>query len=744
MSIEIESDILAKELNQGIVPLGVPKAYQYDAALVEAARAAVNQGLDNVAGAATVAESEVSSARTAAVSSVQSQETTSTANINNLGDKILAQIKIGDKILAQIKNGYGYPFTAATAAAMTDVTKIYVYTGSETGYAAGNWYYNNGTAWYSGGIYNATAFETDTNLSAAKMAADAKAVGDRLLNDESLIYCNYISSIEHVKDVSNTTLNVEKHNIHFFKIDKNTANTSVSEYWTISFKHAIKKLLFKPYLSSAVKTFELRIYNTATGKPVVNNDVPILISSTTYNNGDTISIENIPTSYFLGIAPTVKNDTTMAVKYVEKFSDAYLCSSGYVEFTGNSFNIIQEKPNLKIAGEYTIELFESIHDKYSDLEDQVRFYSNSYRKNYIYPEYSNLDQNTVWCMYFDKTVFRPKITPHWFFIDNNTSGTYIWQHYRTVDGNAVSDASYLKLIDQGSANIGESVTFDIVDNADLIYINSQEAKLEYSNNTVYPHTHLCEINTVYENTAVKSNSATKFYGNTFCVDLTIDEKCKLSKLNGKRWLAFGDSLTEENFRAKYHYHDYIANEYGMTIINYGSSGKGYKNSYWDSGAFYQRMENINPDDFDFLTIFGSGNDYNYNTKELMGELSYTNRDISTLWGCVNKTIEVFYLKAPNKSIGIVTPTPWASYPTYEVDNWMDKYSNGLVQIAKWWGIPVLDLYHCSGLRPWDADFRSVYYISETGVLDNDGAHPNSLGNEIFLKPKFEEFIKNLI
>jgi len=48
MSIEIKSDILAKELNQGIVPLGVPKAYKYDAAIVEAARAAVNQGIDDI------------------------------------------------------------------------------------------------------------------------------------------------------------------------------------------------------------------------------------------------------------------------------------------------------------------------------------------------------------------------------------------------------------------------------------------------------------------------------------------------------------------------------------------------------------------------------------------------------------------------------------------------------------------------------------------------------------------------
>ena len=126
MSIEIKSDILAKELNQGIVPLGVPKAYQYDAALVEAARAAVNQGIDDVAEAGDTA-----------VNSVKAQESTSTTNINTLGDKILAQMK----------HGYGYPFTAANAAAMTDTAKIYVYTGSEAGYTNGNWYYWNGTAW---------------------------------------------------------------------------------------------------------------------------------------------------------------------------------------------------------------------------------------------------------------------------------------------------------------------------------------------------------------------------------------------------------------------------------------------------------------------------------------------------------------------------------------------------------------------------------------------------------------------
>lgn len=76
------------------------------------------------------------------------------------------------------KSAVGAPLSASRAAAMTDTSKIYVYTGSESGYTAGNWYYYDGSAWTSGGVYNSTAFETDTTLSIAGAAADAKEVGD--------------------------------------------------------------------------------------------------------------------------------------------------------------------------------------------------------------------------------------------------------------------------------------------------------------------------------------------------------------------------------------------------------------------------------------------------------------------------------------------------------------------------------------------------------------------------------------
>jgi len=70
----------------------------------------------------------------------------------------------------------GSPAPVATVAEMTDESAVYLYTGSETGYTAGNWYYYDGTAWTSGGTYGGAV--TDTTLSVSGAPADAKAVGD--------------------------------------------------------------------------------------------------------------------------------------------------------------------------------------------------------------------------------------------------------------------------------------------------------------------------------------------------------------------------------------------------------------------------------------------------------------------------------------------------------------------------------------------------------------------------------------
>lgn len=67
----------------------------------------------------------------------------------------------------EVSNFYGSPLVALTAADMTQTNRVYVYTGTEDGYTSGNWYYYNGSAWVSGGIYNSTIVDgnlvTDTD-----------------------------------------------------------------------------------------------------------------------------------------------------------------------------------------------------------------------------------------------------------------------------------------------------------------------------------------------------------------------------------------------------------------------------------------------------------------------------------------------------------------------------------------------------------------------------------------------------
>lgn len=71
----------------------------------------------------------------------------------NQKDLVAANSKIAEHSSQIASLSSGAPKAATTVAQMTDTTKTYVYTGTEEGYTAGNWYYHSGTAWVSGGQY---------------------------------------------------------------------------------------------------------------------------------------------------------------------------------------------------------------------------------------------------------------------------------------------------------------------------------------------------------------------------------------------------------------------------------------------------------------------------------------------------------------------------------------------------------------------------------------------------------------
>ena len=227
----------------------------------------------------------------------------------------------------------------------------------------------------------------------------------------------------------------------------------------------------------------------------------------------------------------------------------------------------------------------------------------------------------------------------------------------------------------------------------------------------------------------------------FCISLFV-KSIDPNPISNKNitWVVFGDSLTEKNFRAKYHYFDYVAKDLSLNIINLGVSGTGYKEG--SSEAFYKRIEkNIQDIDFDIFTIFGSFNDLGKGYT--LGEP--TDSDSKTICGCINLTINNFRKVKPLNKIALVTPTIWRDGVYYGDSNVrrqdLDDYVESLLQIAKIKRIPILDLYHNSGLDPNINEVLDKFY-KEDGIQDK-GVHPNSLGHK-FMYPMWREFIKQFI
>lgn len=212
---------------------------------------------------------------------------------------------------------------------------------------------------------------------------------------------------------------------------------------------------------------------------------------------------------------------------------------------------------------------------------------------------------------------------------------------------------------------------------------------------------------------------------------------------GKRWACFGDSLTQKDSSAiaagQKRYFDIVAEQLGLSVVNYGRATTGYSTTgSVTTGQYYLRMQRINPELFDFMTIMGSTNDISGMAQGTIQLGDYDDTGTSTVCGCINTTLDYYYQLAPLKPIGMISMLPTYAYGPDLIDTTVaENYVNAQKQICANRGIPFLDLYHGSGMRPWDAAVKSALYI------DGDGIHPNNDGIKWFA-PMIREFVKSLM
>lgn len=167
-----------------------------------------------------------------------------TLSTNDYTNEDKAKLNGLESQIDHLESLVGSPLVASTAADMTDEDKVYVYTGSETGYQSGNWYYYNGTTWTSGGVYNSVAFETDDTLSTQGMAADAKKTGDELLDLKE--------DLSNVKNgISGSTITL-------------TSSDFQQGYWNVN----------STFVSSETKRIGIIDYITVSASDTISYDMP--------------------------------------------------------------------------------------------------------------------------------------------------------------------------------------------------------------------------------------------------------------------------------------------------------------------------------------------------------------------------------------------------------------------------------------------------------------------------------------
>lgn len=220
------------------------------------------------------------------------------------------------------------------------------------------------------------------------------------------------------------------------------------------------------------------------------------------------------------------------------------------------------------------------------------------------------------------------------------------------------------------------------------------------------------------------------------------------ELSGKKLVFLGDSITEGYGvdRPEEIYWNVLAARTGAVCKGYGISTTRIARQQhpiddgehaWDYQHFSTRVEEMDID-ADAVIVFGGTNDFGHGDAPFG---SFDDRTLDTFYGALHTLCVQLLERYPGKEVVFLTPLhrttediPCAAQSDGRIPRRLDDYRNAIMEVATYYGLPVLDLYAVSGIQP------RVSVVQQT--MMPDGLHPNALGHKR-LASRVEGFLRAL-
>ena len=648
---------------------------------------------------------------------------------------------------------------------MTDRGRVYVYTGSETGYTSGHWYYYNGSAWTDGGVYNAVAVDTDTTLSISGKAADAKETGDQITELKSGFTQMTTATASDVgKALKAKTVADGK----VTEWEFGTGSGGGTEYYTESpspnlcdssewVDSATAPLIPVEYgkIYSANFTgygFNIFLYDSnkrLLGKQNAYGGVTITTGDyyDSYNKKYTYEITNQNIRYIqfqIAIPQAITNGKTIPMLF-DGDVDIPVIPVPYtqLEYTPNEPALGTLKSVM--LGNHNVgltELEESLRAKVKQLGYSDWMVNGSDVYNYD-ANTSNLNikggviqqKNGVTGRFYETLLFDENVNELSF--DFRQGGGGYFATSVVVMDNIDRTGLCLSISYKGIGYLQFLKADGTVQAKDNSYqwtttLVSMHV-IRNSDNYVFTFVDTDNVETVKTYTfaqlgitekpgrlglRIATNSQMR-NGTVACVNLKISAESSIgsssassaSRLAGKTWDAWGDSFTDGDST----YVSKVANATGCTATNLGQSGDKVATVL---GRFNNRADVCGS----YVTVLAGVNDFLYATA------------LETFKTNVQSMITAAINKAPSSKFGWIIPPQTAYQQTNSLDLTLEDYDNAIIEICRANSVPVLDLYHEGG---WyiNSAFTSIY-------IGGDGLHPSAQGQAL-LADKIQLFLERL-